>query len=77
MPDAHALIPISPSDTIGLPPTATASATPARHPAAVYLAGLAPGSRRTMRGALETLATLLSGGRHTAATLPWHALRYP
>src|SRR5215210_2794538 len=46
-----------------------------KHPAAVYLARLAPGSRRTMATALETIAALLSAGRHTAATLPWHELR--
>ena len=47
-----------------------------RHPAAVYLARLAPGSQRAMHAALETLAALLSTGRHTAASLPWGELRY-
>ena len=46
------------------------------HPAAVYLARLAPGSRRTMRAALETIAGLLSGGRLDAEGLDWSALRY-
>jgi len=45
-------------------------------PAAVYLARLAPGSRRAQAGALEWLAREASGGRESAATLPWHALRY-
>lgn len=47
------------------------------HPAAVYLARLAPGSRRTMRGALEVLARVVSGDALSAATLDWGALRYP
>jgi len=45
-------------------------------PAAVYLAHLAAGSRRTMRTALETMATLLSGGRAGALTLAWGRVRY-
>ena len=49
---------------------------PERHPALVYLASLAPGSRRTMRAALETVARLVSGGRATARDLAWHHLRY-
>ncbi|MBV8145041.1 MAG: tyrosine-type recombinase/integrase [Gammaproteobacteria bacterium] len=47
-----------------------------QHPAAVYLARLAPGSRRTMRDALEDIAELLSSGRLTMVTLNWGALRY-
>src|SRR5262249_20356755 len=49
---------------------------PDRHPAAVYLARLGPGSRRSMREALETIAALASAGKQTAETLPWAALRY-
>jgi site-specific recombinase XerD len=45
------------------------------HPAAVYIASLAPGSRRTMRQALDVIAELLSGGRADAVTLEWAALR--
>jgi len=45
-------------------------------PAAVYLAGLALGSRRTMRAALHTVAALLSGGDCDAFSLQWGALRY-
>ncbi len=45
-------------------------------PAAVYLAHLAAGSRRTMRTALETMAGLLSGGRAGALTLAWGRVRY-
>ena len=45
-------------------------------PAAVYLARLASGSQRTIRGALERMAALVSGGRFDADELPWQALRY-
>jgi len=46
------------------------------HPAAVYLAGLAPGSRPTMRQALDAIASLLTDGKADALTLDWAALRY-
>ena len=49
---------------------------PARHPVAVYLARLAPGSRRSQKAALEAIAGLLTGGRLGAEELPWHQLRY-
>lgn len=45
-------------------------------PAAVYLARLAPGSRRTMHGALLTIAALLTEGAADCFVLPWHLLRY-
>jgi site-specific recombinase XerC len=48
-----------------------------RHPAAVYLAGLnSPHSRRTMRNALNKIASLVSGGQADALSLNWSALRY-
>lgn len=46
------------------------------NPAAVYLAGLAPTGRRTMRQALDAVAALLTHGRADAFTMPWHELRY-
>ena len=49
---------------------------PARHPVAVYLARLAPGSRRSQRAALETMAGLLTSDRVGAEELPWHHLGY-
>jgi len=47
-----------------------------RHPAAVYLARLAPGSRRTMRTALNAMAAMLTSGAADAQTLDWSAVRY-
>lgn len=44
------------------------------HPAKVYLMRLAPGSRPAMRGALQIAAELLTSGRCTWETMPWHAL---
>ena len=46
------------------------------HPAAVYIMSLAPGSRRTMRDALDTIAHIVTSGRNDAATLDWPSLRY-
>ena len=46
------------------------------HPAAVYLASLAPGSRRTMRSSLDAIARLLTDSRCDAMTLDWSKLRY-
>ena len=47
-----------------------------QHPALVYLASLAPGSRRTMRQALDVIAEFLTAGRCDHRTLPWGALRF-
>ena len=47
-----------------------------QHPAAVYLAHLAPGSRRTMTNALDTMAGLLTQNMCDMHTLDWSALRY-
>lgn len=47
-----------------------------QHPAAVYLAGLSTGSRRTMRQALNTVAGILSDGQADAELLPWGGVRY-
>ena len=49
---------------------------PSRNPAAVYLARLAPGSRRAQAAALNTMAGLLSGHRAVAQNLPWHKVGY-
>ena len=49
----------------------------AAHPAAVYLARLAPGSRRTMARALDTIAAVLTAGACDRWSLPWARIRYP
>ncbi|MFK0731811.1 MAG: tyrosine-type recombinase/integrase [Gloeotrichia echinulata HAB0833] len=47
-----------------------------QHPAAVYLSGLGSGSRPTMEGALNAIASLLTNGECDAYTINWSALRY-
>ena len=47
-----------------------------RHPAAVYLARLAPGGRRAIADALRRLAGFLSRGAHDAGSMPWREVRY-
>ena len=47
-----------------------------RHPAAVYLASLGSGSRRTMRQSLGVIAQVVSGGRADIRSLAWEKLRY-
>lgn len=47
-----------------------------QNPAAVYLASLAPGSRRAMSDALEIIAGMLSSGQATARSMPWHQLGF-
>ena len=49
--------------------------SPEHNPVVVYLARLAPGSRRAMRQALGLLASL--AGVAEAERFPWHLLRYP
>jgi site-specific recombinase XerD len=46
-----------------------------RHPAAVYLASLSPGSRRTMRGALRTIAEIVTAKADEVA-MPWQRLDF-
>lgn len=50
---------------------------PPPSPAVVYLARLAPGSHRTIHGALSALAVMLTGDGADPLALPWHHLRYP
>ena len=49
---------------------------PSLNPMAVYLSQLSPSSRRTMRGALETIAKVVSVGEIDAINFPWSELRY-
>jgi site-specific recombinase XerD len=46
------------------------------NPVLAYLARLSPGSRRTMRASLETIARLASAGQVGAVDFPWWMLRY-
>lgn len=46
------------------------------NPSLVYLASLAPGSRRTMCQALDVIADILTAGGCDHRTLPWGALRF-
>jgi site-specific recombinase XerC len=71
------MLPIALPNEARLPVWSVPSARAAeRHPALVYLAALAPGSRRTMRQSLDVVAALVTGGRADHQTLPWHLLRY-
>ncbi len=63
---------VSPSQSLPL----TAPRTADQHPAAVYLARLAPGSRRTMATSLDVIAGLLTSYHCNLQTLDWSALRY-
>src|SRR5579864_8454637 len=65
------LLPTVPDDLLPAP-----IADAARNPVAVYLARLAPGSRRAQKSALETMARLLTTNRLGADELPWHRLGY-
>ena len=49
----------------------------AQNPAAVYLAGLSEGSRRTMKGALDNVAEILTAGRcKDAFAIDWAQVQY-
>ncbi len=65
----HEIVAAEPALLTSVPPAS-------QHPVAVYLAGLAPGSRRAMRDALRIIAELASGGTHTELSFPWSELRY-
>jgi len=47
-----------------------------RHPVAVFLARLSPGSRRVHLQALNVIAGILSAGREDARSFGWAGLRY-
>src|SRR5918994_1226373 len=47
-----------------------------QNPVLAYLARLSPGSRRTMRASLETIARIASAGEVGALEFPWWMLQY-
>lgn len=47
-----------------------------RNPAVVYLAGLAPSSRDTMRRALDITARIIGGDAADCMAVPWERLRF-
>ncbi len=56
--------------------TRVANESDSNNAALIYLARLAPGSRRTMRGALDVIAEVLTGRLKHAFVFPWQQLRY-
>src|SRR3712207_4466202 len=64
------LISLAPPSEVGHHPSS------ATDPVAVYLAQLAPNSRRAVRSDLNILAGMLSGGEADLEGIPWHLLRY-
>jgi hypothetical protein len=71
--------PVVTPDTVVMPESALVRyeiLPPDENPAAVYLASLSPGSRRSMQTALDLVAGLLTSGRCDALSLHWGALRF-
>src|SRR5215210_1018398 len=66
----------SPPAILAPPAVSTAGRPRDENPVLAYLARLSPGSRRTMRASLETIARLASGGEVGALDFPWWMLRY-
>lgn len=64
----------SPTPPVALVPQTPEALDPARNPVVGYLARLGKSSRRTMGGALDAIARLLSGDGARAAHTPWHQL---
>ena len=75
-PDEAALVHLPVAESVSRSLSVLTPLKPDQHPAAVYLARLAPGSRRTMAASLELIAGLLTSYRHDMQTLNWSALRY-
>jgi integrase/recombinase XerD len=63
-------------ETSAHPLALTTASSLQRHPVAVYLAHLAPSSRRVMRSALDAIASILTAGLCDSLALDWAALRY-
>lgn len=48
-----------------------------RHPVSIYITGLASGSRRTMKNALEKAVSIFTVGKsRDVMTFPWHVIRF-
>lgn len=88
LPPRRAVFTSKPGDVPAVTPKAIQQATPStnlalvanhgaldRHPVAVYLASLSRSSRRTMRGALRSIATILTGVPDELG-VPWHLVDY-
>lgn len=70
------LVPVTPAPT-PLVPVVVVEEPLDRNPAAVYLARLAPSSRRVMKSALDRITVMLSGDPTTdASNFPWSVIRY-
>jgi hypothetical protein len=64
------------ADLQSIPPQHPAHQTSERNPAAVYLASLSTGSRRTLRQALTVVGEMLTGSPVNPIAVPWWDLRY-
>lgn len=61
---------------VGISPQPVERSALDRNACAVYLAHLTPRSRRTMHGALEVIAGILSNGKARALEIEWGAVRF-
>ena len=66
----------APPAILAPPEIPTAGRPRDENPVLAYLARLSPGSRRTMRASLETIARLASAGEVGALDFPWWMIRY-
>lgn len=74
----HPLLqPPSHSSSLLLAEHESPSAPAGLDPVAVYLAQLAPNSRRAVRSDLDRVAELLTAGETPRENIPWHRIRYP
>lgn len=81
MPETDIITATEISELLPALPEAPIYPAPDQHPALVYLARLAPGSRPAQLKALDTLAALATSqdpndSRGLHALIPWHQLRY-